>query len=166
MIWRPLALLTALTAASFCSCSTKQYELNLAEYPVLPAARATHLTRAVLNSNERMRSFALWGNYGGPGSNGGEPIDQMDQYFLEHDMAYLQGITREELWESDQLLVSQLEALDPDDLSPAAADYRDLAIRYFHLPLSRVIGKPPDVLLGIKNRPTVIDISDRSVSSK
>ena len=158
MNWRApsVALLTCLLASS---CATRQFELNLSEYPNLPSAPLTHAMRAVVDSNDFMRTRALWGNYGGPGSIGGPPTDAMDAYFLEHDLAYLQGITRQELIAADQVLIEQLEALDPSELSPEADRFRLGAIRYFSKPLSRVVGKPPDVLFGCKDRPTVIDTS-------
>ena len=151
-----------LIAVCLCSCATKQHELKLSEYPKLPSARIVDHTRAYLLKSDRLRSLALWGNYGGPGCAGGPPIDPMDELFRQHDLSYHEGVKRHELIESDRLLMSQLEALDQDQLSPEAEAYRKRAIGYFSRPLSRVIGKPPIVIFGLKTRPSVIDISDRS----
>ena len=143
----------------FPACSTKQIEMNLAEYPVLPSARVVEVTRCALEKTEFTRKRAFWGNYGGPGSYGGAPVDAMDEYFRQHDLAYLQGTERHQLVEADRRLISQLEALDPAELTPEADAYRLRAIRYFGRPLSRVIGKPPDVIFGWKDKPVVIDTS-------
>ncbi len=151
--------LVASVAGIQCSCATKQHELNLSEYPNFPSAPITHAMRAVVNSNNYMRTRALWGNYGGPGSIGGPPTDAMDEYFRQHDLAYLQGITRADLEDADALLISQLEALDASQLSPRADKFRLGAIGYFNGPISRVLGKPPDVIFGCKDKPAVIDTS-------
>jgi hypothetical protein len=159
----PLLGLIALLACCLPSCSTKQHELNLSEYPKLPGSK---ITRALVSSNGYTRNLALYGNYGGPGCAGGEPVDAMDRLFLEHDLSYLQGVKRRELIESDQLLISQLQALDATGFPPKAEAYRHRAIGYFERPLSRVIGKPPAVLFGWKKRPAVIDTSDRLAGTK
>ncbi len=148
-----------LIAACLTSCATKQVELDLSEYPKLPSARIVDQTRIFIKKSDRLRELALWGNYGGPGCAGGPPIDQMDELFRQHDLSYLQGIKRRELIESDRLLMAQLDSLDAAELSPSAQAYRDRAIGYFSRPLSRVIGKPPNVIFGLKTRPAIIDTS-------
>lgn len=154
----PTAL--AVTASiALSGCFTKTYQLDLTSYPKLPAARITKAMRCAVETCECLRTRALWGNYGGPGCSGGEPCDPMDELFLEHDLAYLQGTTRAELIEADRVLIEQLRALDESTLTPEARRYRDRAIRYFSRPISRVLGKPPDVLLGIKRQPTIVDTS-------
>ncbi|MGI9244819.1 MAG: hypothetical protein ACR2RV_28710, partial [Verrucomicrobiales bacterium] len=104
----------ALTAVLLCltSCATKQHELDLSEYPKLPSARIVDRTRAYIMKSDRLRTLALWGNYGGPGCSGGRPIDEMDELFRQHDLSYNQGIKRRELIDSDKLLVAQLESLE------------------------------------------------------
>ena len=77
----------------------------------------------------------------------------------DHDLAYLQGLTLEELIASDRLLISQLEALDTTNFSPQAEAYRQRAIGYFNQRISRIVGKPPDVVIGKKRKPVVIDTS-------
>ena len=159
----PLLGLAALIACCLPGCSTKQYELDLSEYPRLPGSE---ITRALVSSNGLTRKLALYGNYGGPGCAGGEPVDAMDRLFLAHDISYLQGIRHRELIESDQLLVSQLQALDASHFPPEAESYRHRAIGYFKRPISRVLGKPTAVLFGWKTRPAVIDTSDRLAGAK
>jgi len=156
---RLTTLLLILLAILQPSCSMRPVALHLADYPKLPTARTSLMLRALVDSNQFMRSRALWGNYGGPGDVGGVPIDPMDELFLQHDLAYLQGVKRRELLAADRRLISQLGALDAEDLSPAADNFRRRAMRYFSRPTSRVVGKPPDVLFGWKRAPAVIDIS-------
>jgi hypothetical protein len=154
-------LILIVAAGLQCSCQTKQVELDLSEYPALPGTIASRAARAISKTNPYLRPRVLWGNYGGPGSLGAAPIDAMDELFRQHDLAYLQGIRNDALLESDQRLIAQLEALDPAQLSPEADAYRRRAIRYFSRSSSRFIGKSPDVLLGLKTRPEVIDTSSR-----
>ena len=160
----PGRLIARLTLAALAltmpgACSLKQRELNLSEYPDLPSEPLTHATRAVIKSNKFMRTRGIWGKYGGPGSEDGPPIDAMDEYFRQHDLAYLQGTTLDELIASDRLLISQLEGLDPTELSPEANQFRLGAIDYFERPISRILGKPSDVLFRVKRRPVIIDTS-------
>ena len=158
---RPITFLftSALAAGLLSSCSTPTCELNLSEHPELPSARLTHVMRHVLEKSDYLSTRAFWGNYGGPGCSGGEPIDAMDEYFRQHDLAYLQGVELEQLVEADRILIAQLESLDPSTLTAEADDYRRGAIRYFSRPISRVVGKPPDVLFGYKRNPVVVDTS-------
>ena len=157
LLFKTAALL--ILAAFQCSCATRQYELDLSEYPKLPGAKIVHSTRTLIERSEKLSHLALWGNYGGPGCVGGKPIDSMDECFRRHDLSYLQGVKRRQLIEADRLLISHLESLDPDNLTPEADVYRRRAIRYFERPISRIIGKPPNVLFGLKTRPMVIDTS-------
>ena len=159
---RILQQLLALTLIALMpACSTTTYELNLSEHPELPSAKLTHVMRHVVEKSQFLRERAIWGNYGGPGCCGGRPIDEMDEYFRQHDLAYLQGVTRKELIAADKVLIEQLRTLDPKHISPEADAFRRRAIRYFSRPISRVVGKPPDVLFGWKDRPAVIDTSPR-----
>ena len=156
--------LAATLIAMLPSCSTTTCELDLSEHPELPSARLTHAMRHIIVKSQFLRERAIWGNYGGPGCTGGRPIDQMDEWFRQHDLAYLQGVKRKELIAADKVLISQLETLEPEHLSSQADAYRRRAIRYFRRPISRVIGKPPDVLFGWKDSPVVIDTSIKTGS--
>lgn len=158
--------LLILIASLQCSCATKQVALDLREYPDLPTARTSLVLRAIANSNQFLRSRGLWGNYGGPGDAGGAPIDALDEIFHQHDLAYLRGVEHHELLAADRRLISQLEALDPITIGPAADAYRRRAIRYFSRPISRVVGKPPNVLFGWKTRPAIIDTSNWEKNTK
>ena len=89
----------------------------------------------------------------------------MDEFFRQHDLAYLQGVKCKELITADKALISQLETLDPSHLSPEADVFRRRAIGFFKRPISRVVGKPPDVLFGWKDSPVIIDTSDDAASA-
>jgi len=163
MRWRfTFIALPVVLLFSNCGSTTKTYELNLSEYPELPSAPLTHAARHVVEHSDYLNKRVIWGNYGGPGCSGGEPIDTMDAFFLQHDLAYLQGVRRDQLIEADRVLVSQLRSLDPAQLSWEANAYRLRAILFFTRPVSRVIGKPPDVIFGVKKQPAVIDTSSQA----
>ncbi len=126
---------------------TAVIELKRGSYPMLPCAPYSEELRAKAAGNPELRDRFFWGNYGGPGCSGGEPVDAMDQLFYQHDIAYLEGIKLRDLRRADRLLIRQLKALDPDALTPEARSYRRKAMVYFRLPISRWVGKPKDVLL-------------------
>ena len=115
--------------------------------------------RYVVESNRFFKEHVLYGNYGGPGCLGGVPTDELDEIFRQHDLSYLRGVKLSELIQADRDLIEKLEALDTSQLSPQAEAYRRRAIRYFQRPISRIVGKPPKVVFGIRDRPNIIDIS-------
>lgn len=152
-------IVTAGIAAAFflsSSCEYRPVYLNKSEYPTLPSSKRTEQRRARGERDPVYEERMFWGNYGGPGDLGGQPVDEMDRLFYEHDLAYTQGVRMQELLEADRELVRQLTALDPATLSPEADAYRKRAILFFKLPVSRWIGKPGDVLLRTKRGPAVI----------
>jgi len=120
--------------------------LKKSEFPSLPCGEFSESLRAKAMGNPDLGAKFFWGNYGGPGCLGGEPVDSMDWLFYQHDVAYLDGVKLRELRAADRLLIRQLKEIDPDSLTPQGRKYRRRAIIYFRMPFSRWIGKPADVL--------------------
>lgn len=159
------AFLLVPALAILAGCSTSRpvdntYHLDYKEYPHLPSATTSIVLRTVANLIPGLRKQVIYGNYGGPGSKPGAPIDDMDEIFRRHDIAYFEGVTLDELYESDRLLVGRLRALDPEALSWSQNLYRWRAIKFFSSPLSGRIGKPNDVCKGTRI-PRIITAGNR-----
>ncbi len=142
-------------------CSTSRpvdntYHLDYTQYPLLPQAPTSNVLRTISFIVPGLRQQAIYGNYGGPGSKPGPPVDNMDEIFRRHDISYFEGVTLAELYESDRLLVRRLRALDPKELGWSQNLYRWRAIKFFTSRLSERFGKPKDVRNGSKVRPIVI----------
>ncbi len=149
-------LVPLLALAASCSTPRGPYELDYTQYPKLPQAPTSSILRTVAYVVPGLKSKAIYGNYGGPGSKPGAPVDDMDEIFRRHDIAYFEGVTLDELRESDRTLIHRLKAIDPSGLSKKAAAYRDRAIRFFESATSKTFGKPRDVIEGRKKPLTVI----------
>lgn len=146
-----------LMLGAFAGCSTPEpVRLVKADYPELPASSFAAKLRAKAKVDPDLRVKMFWGNYGGPGNRGGPPRDEMDWLFYGHDLSYLQGVRLRELRASDRQLVRDLKKIDAGSLSLRGRAYRERAMLYFRLPISRWIGKPTDVLLRTKRGPAVI----------
>lgn len=143
-------LLAVLAGCTTSSPVDNTYQLNYSEYPHLPNAPTSVVLRTIANIIPGLRMQAIYGNYGGPGCKPGAPVDNMDEIFRRHDIAYFEGVTLEELYESDRLLVGRLQALDPEELSWAQNRYRRRAIKFFSSSMSERIGKPNDVRRGTR----------------
>lgn len=105
-----------------------------------------------------------YGNWGGPGAEGGEPVDEMDELFRRHDISYdlVHSLGRMRL--SDELLVHYLVTkVDPSDLTEHGKLYRQQAITYFRSPLSRTLGKPMRSFFVRKEHPEGLFAEDGSL---
>ena len=153
-----------LISLAACSSGKQSEQLRLvrSDYPALPASSFAAKLRARASLDDEIDIKFFWGNYGGPGSLGGEPVDEMDWLFYAHDVSYLDGVKLRELRASDRKLIRELKDMDPDTLSTRGRLYRRRAMLYFRLPFSRWVGKPPDVIFRTKRQPSVIWIDDSS----
>ena len=151
-----LPLLACLANCSAPRIVVNTCRLDYTQYPLLPQARTSTVLRTVAFIVPGLHQQAIYGNYGGPGSKPGAPVDNMDEIFRRHDIAYLEGVTLEELYESDRLLVKRLEAIDPEELTWSQNLYRWRAIKFFTSDVSKRFGKPKDVRHGTKVRPIII----------
>ena len=76
-------------------CSTRTVVIDYESYPKLPMTVPVKVLRFVAKG-PLTRDKAFWGNYGGPGNEGGEPVDAMDEFFRQHDVSYLEALTMED----------------------------------------------------------------------
>ncbi len=150
------AVLLLIVPCVFASCAAKVYNLDYRTYPELPELTMSKVLRKIAKVTPGLERKVFHGNYGGPGNNSGEPKDEMDELFRRHDIAYLEGHKRKELIASDNLLVAKLRSLDDSDMSKRVSAYRKRAIRFFRSPISHVLGKPLDVLFGLKKKPIIV----------
>lgn len=121
---------------------------RLEDLPQLPMTPGTKVFRGVLRTVPGAEKLVFWGNYGGPGNNGGAPMDAMDVLFLEHDLVYVRKESFQSLRESDRVLADSLELLDPVSLTEESQEFRKRAIFYMRSPLG-TFGK----LIGTINNP-------------
>ncbi|MEM9479451.1 MAG: hypothetical protein AAGA58_07345 [Verrucomicrobiota bacterium] len=149
-----------LLALMLVSCSNKVYYIDYEAYPVLPISGTSKKLRAMSKVKPGLKEKLFYGNYGGPGNNGGRPIDALDALFYEHDKAYVEGYRLRKLRESDRALVEGLEALDADGLSPKALAFREASINFFSRRISGWIGKPRDVKWGLRRKQQAFPISE------
>ena len=134
--------------------------IKRSDYPVLPGSKLGDEMRARSIADPEYAEKFFWGRYGGPGNEGGPPVDAMDVLFYWHDVAYLDGVSLWELRKADWKLIRELKRLDMDELGSGARGYRRRAIFYFRLPISWWVGKPDDVRDGTKSGPAVIWVGE------
>ena len=137
------------------ACSTKPVVLDYESYPKLPMTFAVKSLRFVAK-NPLTRDAAFWGNYGGPGNNGGKPVDEMDEYFRQHDIAYLEASKMEDTHVADRKLIGELDVVEEDALSKTGRKFRKRAIGYFSSPISKTLGKPLGLVLGTRKGPIAV----------
>lgn len=132
------------------SCAVRR-EVDFRSFEKAPTAMTSNLSRCVAKVCPPMKHLLYYGNYGGLGQKGGEPVDAMDDLFRRHDMCYYLGGSLNTLYQSDAALIAGLEALDPSNLDERGQKYRLRAIKYFSSPMAKVVGKPVFLVLKRKN---------------
>lgn len=137
-------------------CGSGTVDLDYGMHPELPMTAGIKLTRAAV-SVPPVRKLVVWGNYGGPGNRGGEPVDAMDELFRRHDIRYLEALTLGEALEADRELLEALEGLDAGEIGAGGERYRRRVRGYFLTPVSRVVGKPMALLLKTRKVPVIRD---------
>jgi len=105
-----------------------------------------------------------YGRWGGPGAEGGRPIDTVDELCFRHDICYDLAHSVNTMQEADKLFVHHLQQLNPNALSAPGKDYRERAISYFQSPLSRVLGKPLSSLFYREEHPDGLLAGEDSVN--
>ena len=123
------------------ACASKR-PVNYESYERIPDSPASITFRVLAKSNPITAKKAFYGNYGGPGNVGGEPQDEMDEYFRRHDIVYHLSKTRRTMLVADEELIAAINALDATSLSPHGIEYRKRATGFFGSKISHVIGKP------------------------
>ena len=62
-------------------------------YEKIPDRPTSIAYRTVLKTFPSIRKKAFWGNWAGSGCAGGVPVDEMDEVFRRHDIAYAEAST-------------------------------------------------------------------------
>lgn len=138
------------------SASAKKYQATLSidwkNYERTPEAPHYRALSSVIRAIPCVNKMVFYGNWGGLGNKGGEPIDEMDELYRRHDAVYALGTSAKVVRESDLQLVARLKEIDPNKLSKHGQRYRKRAIKFFSSPVSKVVGKPVSVLLRKKEK--------------
>ena len=146
-----------LVAIGVSACSSKTIDLDYASYPKIPMSLPVKTLRLVV-MNPLSKKKAIWGNYGGPGNRGGAPVDAQDALYRLHDISYLEVMKYNEIIDADRNLVEGLDRLDESKMNAHGKLFRERAIKYFSSPISRVLGKPWDLLFDTRKVPIIRDI--------
>ncbi len=123
------------------SCSSTR-SVDYADYERIPITTSSLAFRALAKTNPVTAEMAFYGNYGGPGNDGGKPIDKMDELFRRHDIVYYASKTKKTMRVADQELVARLRDLSPEEMDKRGQRYRTRVINFCTSPWCGVIGKP------------------------
>ena len=123
------------------SCAV-QREVDYAGYERIPNTAASITFRMLAKSNPITGQRLFYGNYGGPGNNGGRPHDEMDELFRRHDIVYYSSDTKMTMRVADEELLSGLRSLETGKLDANGRKYRDLVMNFFESPYCKYFGKP------------------------
>ena len=145
-IWRSLLNVAGLFCLS--SCALHRPPIDYEAYEKMHFAPGAKVLRNATKALPGINQHVYYGNYGGPGNNGGSPADTMDELFRRHDIAYYLCESPETLYRADELLVEGLKSLKPEDLSMTRSEkFRQRAIKYFEGPLAQSgLGKPGAIM--------------------
>lgn len=129
-----------------CASSTPP-KIDYRGYEKLSRKGSIHLWRKLSELTPGVRDMAFYGNWGGPGSSGGEPVDWMDEGFRRHDIVYFHSFSRKNFRAADEALINWLENGDTLALDGKGRVYRIRSIRFFRSRFAAILGKPPRAML-------------------
>jgi hypothetical protein len=118
---------------------TKHDHSEFAKIPDRPTSLAYRL---VLQTIPYTRERAFWGQWGGCGSRGGAPVDEMDEIFWKHDVVYAETRSIRTMRLADEACVAALAKLDTTSMSDEALEFHKRSTKFFTSRLSTVVGKP------------------------
>ncbi len=112
-------------------------------YPKIPVTLKSKFLRFFIKPVPPLAKLAFHGCYGGPGNDGGRPLDPMDELFRRHDIVYVRATSLGTLLEADRRLAINLQKLEGASfLSPDREAYRRRAIQFLLSPKNEKKGKP------------------------
>jgi|GEM_PF-5181593 len=138
-------LVSVASAAFLVNCRTTRPAVDYAAYEKMPTLPTSAILRTTLKITPVLRKKAFHGRYGGPGNEGGHPVDPLDELFRKHDIVYYEASNEVALHESDRALVAEMKKLESADLGDKAHAYRERAIRFFDKPGGVSLGKSKPV---------------------
>ncbi len=130
-----------------CCASSPPPAIDYQAYEKLSRKGSIHLWREISKAIPGVRGLVFYGNWGGPGSCGGAPLDWMDEGFRRHDIVYFNSLSRRNFRTADEALVGWLENGDIPALDGRGRAYRIRSIKFLRSPFSAILGKPPRALL-------------------
>ena len=111
-------------------------------YEKIPDRPTSIAYRTVLKTFPSIRKKAFWGNWAGSGCAGGVPVDEMDEVFRRHDIAYAEASTLRTMQWADEACVEALRRLDQSKMSPEALDFYQRSSAFFANQRLTLVGKP------------------------
>jgi hypothetical protein len=156
---KPKHLITLLAVAtSLSACATKREvpfragpgepftgkmaRHDYSTYAAIPDTPTSAVYRAVLTAIPYTRENAFHGLHAGSGNRGGKPIDEMDEIFRRHDIAYAEARSLRTLQLADAACVEALQRLDTSKMSPEARGFHARSIKFFSSRNLSLVGKP------------------------
>jgi hypothetical protein len=124
-------------------CQAAQLPVDYSSYQQIPVPTNSRVLRTLLKTIPYTKERAFHGRYGGSGNLGGYPIDRVDALCRKHDIIYATAKAVRSLRLADRVFVAELSELDPQDLTPAAREFRRRAIGFMGGNAARFFGKPP-----------------------
>ncbi len=122
--------------------TAKKARYDYSAYAHIPDTPTSWLFRTVAKAIPYTHDRAFWGNYGGSGCCGGIPIDEMDEIFRRHDIAYAEARSLRTMQWADAACVEALGKLDTRKMSPEAIAFKNRAASFFANRSLTLIGKP------------------------
>lgn len=122
--------------------SGKMARNDYSKYEPVPDTPTNLVYRAVLKAVPYTRERAFWGRWAGSGCEGGRPIDEMDEIFRRHDIAYRESKALKTMQWADTACVEALKKLDTRKMSAEALAFHKRSMAFFSNPEISLIGKP------------------------
>jgi len=146
-----------------CTDTPKLARHDYSTYSRIPDRPTSLAYRTFLKTIPYTRQRAFWGNWGGCGSRGGAPVDEMDEIFRRHDIIYYETRSIGTMRAADKACVAALQRLNTATMSPEAREFHKRAIRFFSNPTYAPIGKPLGCFVHSKESPNSPFQTDRDI---
>jgi len=115
---------------------------DYSSHAAIPDTPTSAVYRAVLAAIPYTRENAFYGNHAGSGNRGGPPVDEMDEIFRRHDIAYAEARSLRTLQLADAACVEALQRLDTSKMSAEARGFHARSLRFFSSRNLSLVGKP------------------------
>ena len=122
--------------------TAKKARYDHSAYAHIPDTPTSWLYRTVAKAIPYTHDRAFWGNWAGSGCGGGMPIDEMDEIFRLHDIAYAEVRSIQTMQWADAACVEALGKLDTTKMSPEAIAFKNRSSSFFANRKLTLIGKP------------------------
>jgi len=120
----------------------KMARYDYTTYAAIPDTPTSSVYRRLLTAIPYTRDKAFYGNHAGSGNRGGKPVDQMDEIFRRHDIAYAEARSLRTLQMADAACVEALRRLDTSKMSPEGREFHARSVKFFSSQNLSLVGKP------------------------